>query len=178
MESQRRHRRQRRQRRRQHRRAGGNIGDVGSAGRRRDADVGGARGDTRVGTSSAGGGAAYGGDARGGGACGKPAEEERGPAADSDGRSLLTTVPRHPKLGRVTHLCPQGPIANGLGSDWCEERDVGRSGLQRVEGADIRRAGPTWAAGQELAVGRQRYADSVSPSDLQKAHFQLRCTHY
>jgi hypothetical protein len=125
MESQRRRRRQRRQRRRQHRRAGGNIGDVGSAGRRRDADVGGARGDTRVGTSSAGGGAAYGGDARGGGACGKPAEEERGPAADSDGRSLLTTVPRHPKLGRVTHLCPQGPIANGLGSDWCEERDVG-----------------------------------------------------
>ena len=151
---------------RQHRRAGGNIGDVGSAGRRRDADVGGARGDTRVGTPSAGGGAAYGGDARGGGACGKPAEEERGPAADSDdGRSLLTTVPRHPKLGRVTHLCPQGPIANGLGSDWCEERDVGRSGLRRIEGADIRLAWPTWAAGQEHAVERRRYADSCHVND-------------
>ena len=36
--------------------------------------------------------------ARGGGACGKPAEEERGPAADSDGCSLLTTVPRHPNF--------------------------------------------------------------------------------
>ncbi len=66
-----------------------------------------------------------GGDARGAGACGKPAEEERGPAADSDGHSLLTTVPRYPKLGRVTHdLCSQGPIANCLGSDWCEERVV------------------------------------------------------
>ena len=74
---------------------------------------------------------------------------------------------RDTQLGRVTHLCPRGPIANGVGSGWCEERDVGRAGLRRVEGADIRvegadirRAGPTWAAGQELVVGRQRYADS------------------
>ena len=53
-------------------------------------DVGDARGDTRVVTPSAGG-AAYGGDARGGGARCEPVEEKLGPAADSDGRSLLTT---------------------------------------------------------------------------------------
>ena len=58
-------------------------------------DIGDARGDTRVGTPSAGG-AAYGGDARGGEARGEPVQEKLGPAADSDGRSLLTTVPRHP----------------------------------------------------------------------------------
>ena len=77
------------------------------------------------------------------------------------------------QLGRVTHLCPRGPVANGLGSDWCEERDVGRAGLRRVEGADIWRAGPTWAAGQELAVGRQRYADSGHVNDRDNGIFQV-----
>ena len=80
---------------------------------------------------------------------------------------------RDTQLGRVTHLCPRGPIANGLGSDWCEERDVGRAGLRRVEGADIWQAGPTWAAGQELAVGRQQYADSGHANDLDNGIFQV-----
>ena len=79
---------------------------------------------------------------------------------------------RDTQLGRVTHLCPRGPITNGLGSDWCEERDVGRERLQRVEGADKRRAGSTWAAGQELAVGRQRYADSGHVNDRDNGIFQ------
>ena len=40
-------------------------------------------------------------------------------------------------------------------------------------GADIRRAGPTWAAGQELAVGRQRYADSGHEHDRDNGIFQV-----
>ena len=58
-------------------------------------------------------------------------------------------------------------------ADWCEERDVGRSGLRRVEGADILRAGPRWAAGQERAVGRQRYADSCHVNDRDNGIFQV-----
>jgi hypothetical protein len=36
--------------------------------------------------------------------------------------------------GGVTHLCPRGPAATGLGPDWSEERDVARAGMERVEG--------------------------------------------
>ena len=97
-------------------------------------------------------------------------EEELGPAAavgagaDSDGRSLLrwtgTTSP-----GGVTHLCPRGPVATGLGPDWSEEWDVARARLERVEGADIRRAGPNGPAGQQYVVGSEWYADPDHGSD-------------
>jgi hypothetical protein len=51
---------------------------------------------------------------------------------------------------RVTRPCPRGPEAIGLGPDWSGVRDglLVRAGLDRVEGADIRRTGPTRATGQ------------------------------
>ena len=79
-----------------------------------------ARGDARAGTPSAGG-AAHGGEARGGGARCEPAEEELEPRM----ATVYLPLYRDTQLGRVTHLCPRGPVANGLGSDWCEERGVG-----------------------------------------------------
>ena len=44
-------------------------------------------------------------------------------------------------------------------------RDVGRAGLHRVEGADIRRTGPTRATGQQCAVGAERVCDHGHASD-------------
>ena len=67
--------------------------------------------------------------------------------------------------GGVTHLCPLGPVATGLGPDWSEERGVARAGLKRVEGADIRRAGPNGPAGQQYVVGSEWYADPDHGSD-------------
>jgi hypothetical protein len=63
--------------------------------------------------------------------------------------------------GDVTHLCPRGPIATGVGPVWNEEKDVARTGLELVEGADIRRAGPN---GPHV-VGSERYADPDHWSD-------------
>ena len=101
----------------------------------------------------------------------KPMEEEIGPAADSDGSSLLATIPRHP----AGQCHSRGPVANGLGSGWSEMRDsdVVRAGLQRVEGADILRSGQTWAEGQDLDIGRRWFADSCPVSDLDNGIFQV-----
>ncbi len=45
----------------------------------------------------------------------------------------LLPLYRDTLLGRVTHLCPRMLVANGLGPDWSEVRDVGRAGLRRVQ---------------------------------------------
>ncbi len=54
---------------------------------------------------------------------------------------------------RVTRPCPRGPAAVGLGPDWSGVGDGGRAGVDRAEGADMRRAGPTRATGQSGVVG-------------------------
>ena len=76
-----------------------------------------------------------------------------------------TTLDRDNLPGGVTHLCPRGPVATGLGPDWSEERGVARARLERVEGADIRRAGPNGPAGQQYVVGSEWYADPDHGSD-------------
>jgi hypothetical protein len=53
----------------------------------------------------------------------------------------LVYMPLEPT--RVTRPCPRGPEAIGLGPDWSGVRDGRRAGLDRAEGADIRRTGPT-----------------------------------
>ncbi len=96
---------------------------------------------------------AYGGDDGGGGAWTR--DGSVGAGADSDDRSLLPALDRDNLLGCVTHLCPRGPIATGLGLDWSEERDVARAGLERVEGADIlvRQAGPNGPRANKVSLG-------------------------
>ena len=37
---------------------------------------------------------------------------------------------------RVNHLCPQRATAIDLGTDWSEERGVGRAAIDQVEGRD------------------------------------------
>ena len=64
-----------------------------------------------------------------------------------------TTLDRDNLPGGVTHLCPRGPVATGLGPDWSEERDVALAGLERVEGADIRRAGPNGPRASNVSLG-------------------------
>ena len=64
-----------------------------------------------------------------------------------------TTLDRDNLPGGVTHLCPRGPVATGLGPDWSEERDVAGAGLERVEGADIRRAGPNGPRASNVSLG-------------------------
>ncbi len=108
------------------------------------------------------------------------AEEELGPA-DALGEPELTRmagfnlplVLYNLVTGSVTHLCPQGPIATGLGPDWSEEKDVVRAGLERAEGAEICRAGLIRAAGQECVVGSERYADPGHASDQDNGIFPV-----
>ena len=68
-------------------------------------------------------------------------------------RPQSTTLDRDNLPGGVTHLCPRGPVANGLGPDWSEERDAARAGLERVEGADIRRAGLNGPRASNVSLG-------------------------
>ena len=57
-------------------------------------------------------------------------------------------------LGCVTHLCPLGPVAYGSGPTGVRRGTLDKAWLERVEGAGIRRAGPTWAVGrQDYVVG-------------------------
>ena len=118
--------------------------------------------DARGGDRGAGlGGAEYGGDDGGGGAW------TRGGCGSRSGLGWpqSTTLDRDNLPGGVTHLCPRGPVATGLGPEWSEERDVARARLERVEGADIRRAGPNGPAGQQYVVGSEWYADPDHGSD-------------
>ncbi len=59
----------------------------------------------------------------------------------------------HNLLGCFTHLCPRGPEAYGSGPTGVRRGTLDKAWLGRVEGTDIRRAGPTRAVGQECAVG-------------------------
>jgi hypothetical protein len=90
------------------------------------------------------------------------AEEELGPAealgeperTRMAGVNFKLQLDQYNLLSSVTHLCPRGPVATGLGPDWSEERDVARAaGLERAECAYIWRVGSILAAGQECVVG-------------------------
>ena len=72
----------------------------------------------------------------------------------------------------VTRRCPRGPRAIGLGPDWSEVRDGRRAGLDRVEGADIRRTGPTRATGQRGVIGTES-DDHCHASDRDNSIFPV-----
>ena len=86
-------------------------------------------------------------------------EEELGPAAAlwEPERARMARVyyagPGQPPGRRHPPVCPRGPVATGLGPDWSEERDVAGAGLERVEGADIRRAGPNGPRASNVSLG-------------------------
>ncbi len=87
--------------------------------------------------------------------------------ADSDGRSLQSAGP-----GQPVQWLRHSPVSSRarslwLGTDWSEERALDKAGLERVEGADTRRAGPTWAVGRECVAGN---ADSDRGSDWDGRH--------
>ena len=106
------------------------------------------------------GGAAYGGDAGGGGArtCGGSGAE----GADA----VNVPLERH-------NLRVSATIATGLGPDWSEEMGFVRAGLERPEGADIRRAGLIRASGQECVAESEWYADASRASDRDNGIFQV-----
>ena len=70
-------------------------------------------------------------------------------------------------LDCVTHLCPLGPVAYGSGPTGVRRGTLDKAWLERVEGADIRRAGPTWAVGQDYVVVN---ADPNHGSDWDERH--------
>ena len=89
------------------------------------------------------------------------------PAALTPMAGVCSALDQDNRLGRVTRLCLRGPVAYGSGP-----RGVGRGALDKawlewVEGAGIRRAGPTWAVVQEFVLGNY---DHNHGSDWDKRH--------
>ncbi len=66
---------------------------------------------------------------------------------------VYQALDRDKLLGCVTHLCPRGPAAHGLGPTGVRRGTLDKAWLEQVEGADIRRGRRTWAVGQECVVG-------------------------